>query len=133
MSKIIIDNRAYHIHPIYNLYAASKDGNVIHIVKRVPHSGTKNGGGYMNVMVRKHGESGQKRYYVHRFVWESFNGEIPAGLEIDHINNDGCDNRLSNLQLLTPKQNCKKSAENRDYKLANYRKNKKCVKATNCD
>ena len=42
---------------------------------------------------------------VHRAVWESFVGEIPTGLVIDHKNNNKNDNRLVNLQLLTKKHN----------------------------
>ena len=44
-------------------------------------------------------------YYVHRLVWETFKGEIPEGLQIDHINNDRTDNRLKNLQLVTCSEN----------------------------
>ena len=68
-------------------------------------------------------------YKAHRFIWECFNGIIPDGKEIDHINNKRDDNRLCNLQLLTPKENSKKAASNRDYTL--NAKNRKCVKATN--
>lgn len=40
---------------------------------------------------------------------------------------------MSNLQLMTPKQNCQKSVKNRDYSFtANNHENKKCVKAYNC-
>lgn len=42
---------------------------------------------------------------VSRLVWEAFNGPIKKGLHVDHINNNPADNRLSNLQLLTPYDN----------------------------
>ena len=52
---------------------------------------------------------------------------------IDHINDIRDDNRLSNLQLMTRKQNCQKSAKNRDYSFtANNHMNKKFVKAADC-
>jgi len=133
MTKIKIDNCVYFVHPIYDLYASSKDGNVIHIAKRLPHKGNKTHNGYLQVHVRKYGEK-QKNYHSHRFVFECFNGIIPEGKVIDHINNNKEDNRLVNLQLVTHKQNCKKSAKERDYTFAaKNHENRKCVKATKKD
>ena len=122
------------IHPVYDLYAGSKDGNIINIIKRVPHKGNKTHRGYLNFYMRKHGQSGQKAYQVHRFVWECFNGIIPEGKVIDHINNDKEDNRLCNLQLMTQQQNCKKSAKDRDNTFTAYNHEyRRCVKAINKD
>jgi len=42
---------------------------------------------------------------IHRVVYETFIGIIPEGFVVDHINNIKDDNRLENLQLLTPKDN----------------------------
>ena len=46
---------------------------------------------------------GAKR--VHRIVWETFNGEIPDGYEIDHIEGNRADNRLKMLRCVTHKEN----------------------------
>lgn len=46
-----------------------------------------------------------KHIRVHRAVWEAFNGKIPQGLEINHINCVRDDNRLENLELVTRLQN----------------------------
>ena len=36
----VINNCAYFVHPIYHdLYAASRDGKIIHITKQVPNTG----------------------------------------------------------------------------------------------
>ena len=42
---------------------------------------------------------------VHRVVWEVFNGEIPPGMEIDHVDTCPSNNDLSNLRLVTSKEN----------------------------
>lgn len=47
--------------------------------------------------------------YVHRAVWIYFNGEIPEGLESNHKNGIKNDNRLSNLELMTPLKNMQHS------------------------
>lgn len=59
--------------------------------------------GYLQVGLHKDGRA--KMLYVHRLVWEAFNGEIPEGYEINHISEDKTDNRLENLNLMTPKEN----------------------------
>lgn len=46
----------------------------------------------------------------HRFVYEYFNGPIPEGLEVDHIDGDRLNNRLDNLQLLSPRENARKGS-----------------------
>ena len=135
MSKIEINNCVYKTYPIYDQYAVDKNGNVVHIVKQRLMKGNKNHIGYLQCSMRQRGQKNQKVYYVHRFIWECYNGLIPDGKVIDHINDDKIDNRLCNLQLFTPQQNSKKSAKNKDYSyLVNkIRQNLKCVKATNCN
>lgn len=127
-----IDGCVYKVHPVYDLYAADDNGNVINIVKKVPIEGCKVNSGYISISVRKHGDKGQKNVRVHRFVWECFNGLIPDGKVIDHINNIKDDNKLSNLQLMTQQENCKKSAKDRDYTfVAKNHQNRKYIKAIN--
>jgi hypothetical protein len=46
---------------------------------------------------------------LHRILYEKFIGEIPVGMIIDHRNNVRNDNRLSNLQVLSVKDNTRKS------------------------
>lgn len=59
--------------------------------------------GYYRVVLCKN--SIQKKYLVHRLVWEVFNGTIPEGLQVNHINEIKADNRLENLNLMTCKEN----------------------------
>ena len=44
-------------------------------------------------------------HYLHRLVWEAFVGEIPAELEIEHIDQNPHNCHLSNLKLVTRKEN----------------------------
>ena len=52
--------------------------------------------------------TGQLHIGVHRIVYCWFNRIIPAGMVIDHRNSNKTDNRISNLQLFTPKENVTK-------------------------
>ena len=59
--------------------------------------------GYYNVILRKN--SIGKNYLVHRLVWIAFNGSIPEGYEINHLDERPANNALSNLSLVTHKEN----------------------------
>lgn len=59
--------------------------------------------GYLTVGLHKDGKV--KNCFVHRLVYETFVGEIPEGMLVNHINENKKDNRLENLNLMTPKEN----------------------------
>lgn len=60
-------------------------------------------GGYWRVRARVKGVL--RGTLAHRLVWHHFNGPIPDGLQVNHINGNGFDNRPCNLELLTPREN----------------------------
>lgn len=64
----------------------------------------KHKNGYYFVGLRN-GTNKKIQRYIHRLVWEAFNGPIPKGMQVNHINEDKTDNRLENLNLMTPKDN----------------------------
>ena len=64
---------------------------------------TINHNGYLRVGIVKNKK--QEWFFVHRLVWEAFNGPIPEGMQVNHINEIKTDNRLENLNLMTPKEN----------------------------
>lgn len=67
-----------------------------------------NGKGYLVVQLCKNGKV--KNFYVHVLTITTFQGPIPQGMTVDHINGNKRDNRLSNLQLLTHADNVRKAA-----------------------
>lgn len=57
---------------------------------------------------KRHPITNQKipdRVYVHRLVWETFMGDIPEQLEVDHIDKDPSNNNINNLRLLEKGEN----------------------------
>lgn len=50
--------------------------------------------------------------YLHRFVYEAFNGPIPKGLVINHKDEDKLNNSLDNLEAITQKENCNHGTRN---------------------
>lgn len=58
-------------------------------------------------------EIGKPLYVMaHRVVWSFFYGDIPDKLEINHMNGNKKDNRISNLELVTSEENKKHAKEN---------------------
>lgn len=44
-------------------------------------------------------------YSVHRLVWIAFNGEIPQGIQVNHIDENPLNNCIWNLNLMTSEEN----------------------------
>ena len=61
--------------------------------------------GYQQIQLSDN-DGNKKRYYLHRVVYESVTGSpIPENLECNHIDENKENNNISNLNLMTPKQN----------------------------
>lgn len=84
--------------------------------KKIKQSKAKNG--YLTVDI-KDKEYKKRRFYVHRLVWIAFCGEIPHGMEIDHISTERSNNSLTNLRLVTHSENCRNPNSIAKYKEAN--------------
>jgi hypothetical protein len=86
-------------------YYMTKDGKVINISKKIEIRLEKSGN-YLRFQGNYN--LNHKHFLVHRAVWEAFNGPIPEGYDIDHIDGNPQNNSLSNLQAITHQENIKK-------------------------
>ena len=139
-TKIILEymlngNEIWKDIPEFNgFYQASNLGR-IKSLERIDARGNKrkekilklkiNSCGYYQVALCKN--SIVKWYSVHRLVWIAFNGQIPEGLQVNHINEIKTDNSLSNLNLMTAKENSNWGTRNE--RRAKKQINGKCSKS----
>lgn len=100
------------------LYEVSSDGRV-RSLDRLDRLGRKVAGrirrhslagrGYPHMPLHK--DQKQTGKYIHRLVAEAFLGPR-EGMEVNHINGDKTDNRVENLEWVTPSQNILHSLAN---------------------
>ncbi len=82
---------------MYRGLTVHRDGTIMSRFNR--KVGADTGKGYLQVTVRENG--GKEYEYAHRLVWNAFVGDIPEGLELDHIDGNKSNNNLDNLRLCT--------------------------------
>ena len=70
----------------------------------------KGRGKYKLITLSKNGT--QHMFQVHRIVYETFNGPIPEGMQVNHIDENPSNNMLDNLCLMTPKENANYGSRN---------------------
>ena len=106
-------------HPDYKGYFCSDDGKVFSAkvkggqgklnysyLREVAYKTDRYG--YLSFTVSYTEDDGKRvvKYpTVHRFVYETFNGPIPDGMTVDHIDNNKSKNGVTNLQQLTNVEN----------------------------
>lgn len=88
-----------------NEYGYDADKGIWSKAKEKFLEGTINSNGYVQVGLRC--VDGKNRtFYYHRALWFLAYGSIPEGYQINHIREfEKTDNRLCNLELVTPKEN----------------------------
>ena len=99
----------FYRHPFIEDYLASKNGKILSLKwnkKRILKLHTTKYG-YLDFHIYENNKG--RHYFVHRFIYECFKGTIPVDKQVDHIDNHKENNSISNLQLLTPSENTRKS------------------------
>ena len=87
-------------------YQASNLGRIKSLnYNRSGKSGILKAGGNIYCVVTLFKNGNRKGFLVHRLVWKTFNGAIPDGMEVNHIDENPRNNSLLNLNLLFPHQN----------------------------
>ena len=78
----------------YVIYRMNTKGKLVQVKPSI------NNCGYEFICYKDH-----RIVLIHRLVYETFNGEIPEGLEIDHIDRNKHNNKPENLRLVTRSEN----------------------------
>lgn len=66
--------------------------------------------GYTDIHGYKKVSIGGRKFYQHRVVLAIHGVEVPVGATVDHINGERGDNRLSNLRVVSVKDNARNSS-----------------------
>lgn len=87
-----------------------------------------NNWGYQYVRITENGKI--IHYFIHRLVYETFIGKIPENMQVNHIDEDKTNNSISNLNLLSPKDNSnygtrnKRISETKKHRVYNIKRNR---------
>lgn len=92
----------------YPDYTISDKGEIQRYGKTLKPATTPKG--YLRVQLSK--DNKQKMFFVHRLVYETFVGEIPTGLFVNHIDENKQNNSVENLNLMSAKDNDKWGTRN---------------------
>jgi hypothetical protein len=105
-----VEGKDTRTHPVLSNYRADKNGNIFNCSNNKMINGTVMPSGY-NVLLLKSNDASNARKARHVFVYECFNGLVPEGYEIDHIDRKKINNKLSNLQCLSVQEHRIKTAK----------------------
>ena len=95
----------WYTHPSYENYEANANGDIRNKIRKSLIQGSTNDDGRTTISIDKH------KKQKHRFIMEClYRVEIPLDYDIDHIDRNPGNNDFKNLQILTRKEHCAKTA-----------------------
>jgi len=104
INSINIRDNVWYCHPIQTHYSSNSTG----MIRSIHRKTLLRNGKHKN---RTTITINAKKYQAHRFIMEClYNISIPLDYDIDHIDQDPGNNFFSNLQILTRKEHCAKTA-----------------------
>ncbi len=108
---LVIEEEIWKDIPDFEGYQASSLGNIRSLnynkTGKIQNLKLKLGNGYYQVNIKN------KWPCVNRLVYSAFYGRIPDGLEVNHIDENKLNNRISNLNLMTRKENANWGTKNK--------------------
>ncbi len=99
------------------LYQINSNGQIRTMKTNIIRRNQTNTLGYSVICLCKNNI--KKTVFLHRILFEAYNGKIDEGFEVDHIDGNLKNNDLNNLRLATRLQNC------RNTKIPNVKKTSK--------
>lgn len=90
---------------VNSLYVINSEGEIANLKTHYLLKGTPRNG-YLRISIQG------KNYSVHKLVYETFVGDIPEKMEIDHIDGNKQNNNVDNLRLVTRSDNMKSAMTN---------------------
>lgn len=87
----------------YPNYAVTSDGKVYNVKTNLEKSPGKDGKGYLKVDLYYSGK--RRTFRIHRLVADAFLPEDPTRTDINHIDGNKHNNKLSNLERVTRSEN----------------------------
>lgn len=96
----------------YSNYEIFDDGRIYSYKSKKFLKPSTEKNGYQKVCLVDN-EGKNKTYLLHRVIYESVTGSpIPEGMQINHRSEDKTSNMISNLEIVSPKQNCNYGSRN---------------------
>lgn len=89
----------------FDNYIVFKNGTIMSKWFKRQLKGYINKNGYVMISLKCKNDKYKDDFVLSRVIWYYFNGEIPEGLQVNHIDENKKNNSLDNLNLMTPKEN----------------------------